>query len=388
MKAIEYIASIEGKLRPFTTLFSPELISKIYSSARSIIIHAISNEAIEKRELHKSEKIRLWDIDFNCALFNAAGMFKNGEGYNVCANMGAGAYLAGTTTSIPRDGNKRNGVNHPFIYYPHSKAASNWMGLPNKGHAEVAKKLSRIEKIKNCPVGASIAADPQLKQIEQLNGICSGFMLYDKAKVDFIELNESCPNVAHAPAENMQYELATRLEYIYDKCLRNRTRNLPVIVKFSNDTNMEQIPQLIDILVDYGFDGINFGNTSTNYKKYINQIDALDRRFFQYFTQTFGGGLSGEILRNNSLELCKIAVNHIKSKALSKEFHCIRTGGIMEKNDIAESKNNGILLNEWFSGFFDNFAKYGFDIYENFMKKKFIILCDIPYILNKRYNYS
>jgi len=45
--------------------------------------------------------------------------------------------------------------------------------------------------------------------------------------------------------------------------LENAMRHLPVIVKFSVDTLYEQVPELVRLLVYLGFDGVNFGNTST-----------------------------------------------------------------------------------------------------------------------------
>jgi hypothetical protein len=48
----------------------------------------------------------------------------------VAARQGAGGWLAGSTTARPRAGN----AGTPFVPYPRSGAASNWLGLPNPGH--------------------------------------------------------------------------------------------------------------------------------------------------------------------------------------------------------------------------------------------------------------
>ncbi|MPN59545.1 hypothetical protein SDC9_207266 [bioreactor metagenome] len=118
------------------------------------------------------------------------------------------------------------------------------------------------------------------------------------------------------------------------------------------------------MLVDLGFDGVNFGNTSTDYKRYASLIFGHDKLLFEYFTSYFGGGLSGRLLKDRSLFINKNAANYLQTKKLSKEFYCIRTGGVSKFEDIIDSKESGIFLNEWFVGFFDNFAEHGFHTYK------------------------
>ena len=369
MTLIEKIANYESKIRNYIGIFPPHFISFIYSNSRKIFLKNLTKSKFSLVKLPTDLKVKLWDIEFNNSIFNAAGMFKDGIGYELCYKMGAGAFLAGTTTYNMRLGNKKKLILHPFMPYPYSKAASNWMGLPNKGHEAVANILKKIEKKKGCPVGISVSFDND--KYEQY-GMYEGLKVYEKANVDFIELNESCPNVEHNSDEKkvglVAQSLIDRLEFISKFFIKKCNRNIPIIVKFSNDTKIEVIPALIDILVDLKFSGINFGNTSVNYGEYINNIDEKDKKLFLYFTQTFGGGLSGEILKNTSLNLCAEAIKYIKNKNLQNEFHCIRTGGISSLDDIIISKNNGILLNEWFTGFFDNFAKNGFNVYKLLFK--------------------
>jgi len=51
----------------------------------------------------------LWGIKFRQPLFNAAGMFKTGDGYKLAVAQGAGAFLAGTSTQNSRKGNIKMG---------------------------------------------------------------------------------------------------------------------------------------------------------------------------------------------------------------------------------------------------------------------------------------
>ena len=364
---LENIAKLDERLRPIINNIVPFPVNSFfYSNARKIFITIFSNTKIPP--INTNNRItKLWDINFNCSIFNAAGMFKNGEGYYTSANMGAGAYIAGTTTYTKRNGNKKKGVTHPFMPYPYSQSSSNWMGLPNYGHHFVAKKISEIQKIKNCPIGVSISESPDnAEEIQKIKEVVEGIKLYEKAKVDFIELNLSCPNVQHS-GNSIDSFMVDKLTYLSDNFLKNRNRNLPLIVKFSNDINENELCAVIDTLIDLEFDGINIGNTSTRYEHYLPAIHPKDIHNYQKFTTIFGGGLSGEILKNNSLHLSKLAVEHINSKNINKEFNVVRTGGISSSEDIKISQQAGIQLNQWFSGFFEMFCKYGFNVYREIM---------------------
>jgi dihydroorotate dehydrogenase len=96
-------------------------------------------------------------------------------------------------------------------------------------------------------------------------------------------------------------------------------------------------------------------------------MDKRDFKNFDFFTKSFGGGLSGRLLKENSLQLASHASAYLKSKDLSREFHVIRTGGIETKEDLLQSQAAGILLNQWFTGYFDQFAHFGHDVYKHIL---------------------
>ncbi len=369
MSLIEKFARFDGIIRNNLKFLPPHLYIHLYSNGRKEFLYYLSRSFPKNKViLTDSVMTKLWDIEFNCPLFNSAGMFKTGEGYELVYRQGAGAYLSGTTTASYRTGNVNRGIHHPFAPFPNSKAAINWMGLPNPGHADIADKISKINKHKGCPIGASISADSGGDDLSILNGVVLGLKLYDKANVDFIELNESCPNVAHHKSENtssgLDDSLIERLEYVSTNYLKKRLRNLPVIVKFSNDTDSNLLPQLIDTVVDLGFDGINFGNTSINYKAKRQYINPSELNLYDYFTNNIGGGLSGNLLKQDSLNLCTIAVDYLKNKELKDEFHIIRTGGVENQHDILAGLNKGIKLNQWFTGYFEAFSSNGHNLYK------------------------
>lgn len=372
MSLIERLSETESYLRPLAFNFPAGLVTRLYSSGkRKFLSEFVDDTPVREYFKEISKPKTLWDIEFNLPLFNAAGMFKYGYGYETCAIQGAGAFLAGTTTSKPRQGNIKNGIKHPFLPFPKSGLAVNWMGLPNEGHATVAKRLSKEVRIGKCPIGASLSKDPGASGKEALEDLVEGIKLYDKAKVDFIEINESCPNVPHEVAEkndkNLDQSLINRLEYISKNFIEKKDRNIPLIVKFSCDTDINQVKDLTELLIDLKFDGVNLGNTSTKYKEIATEVNSKELNHFQYFTETFGGGVSGKYLKDLSFDLAAKAVEVANQKD-SHEFHVIRTGGISSPFDLDRSEEAGISLNQWYTGYFKVFAEYGHAVYKEFFR--------------------
>ncbi len=357
------LAKWERILRPFVTTLPSSLAVSRYSSGRLGFLAKLKEEVPPETYLPPEGLAReLWGIRFRAPLMNAAGMFKNGECYELVARQGAGAYLGGTGTWNPRRGNNYKEIYLPFVPYPRSHSASNWLGLPNEGDEINSQRATKLERIVDTPIGWSIMGSSDFQGEEKLKYLVEGMKLYDKAGVDFLEINESCPNTADGRPQDD--DTTKSLIYVKEHFLEQRTRRLPVMVKFSTDTDVEQLPSLLDLLFSLGYDGVNFGNTSTAYTKRRDKIDPKERKLFDFFTQSFGGGVSGRPLLESSLELASRAVEYTRVGPPSQEFHVIRTGGIETWRDIEDSERIGISLNQWYTGYFENFSKHGHDVYK------------------------
>ncbi len=363
MKATS-LARWERRLRPLITKLPPETVVRKYSQGRLDFLAKLKKEVpLDSYTPPKNLSRELWGIKFRSPIMNSAGMFKNGECYEMVARQGAGAYIAGTGTWNPRMGNEKNNIYLPFVPYPKSHSASNWLGLPNDGDQVNSQRAAKLEKIEGTPIGWSVMGSPDFEGEKKLESLVAGMRLYDLAGVDFLEINERCPNTARARPQDD--DLANRLKYAKKHFLDLRTRKLPVIVKFSNDTEVLQLRALMDLLFELSFDGVNFGNTSTAYAKMREKIDPREKNLYDFFTQTFGGGVSGKPLKEASLELASRAVEYVKMGPPPQEFHVIRTGGIESWKDIQESDRAGISLNQWFTGYFENFSQHGHDVYKH-----------------------
>ncbi len=360
----ELLAGFEAKLRPLLTRLPPALAVAAYSLGRRRFLATFARRPPVRARAPRGLERTLWGLRFRAPITNAAGMFKNGEGYEVVARQGAGGYLAGTTTHRPRSGNRRRGVAQPFAPYPRSGAASNWLGLPNVGHRRAARRLERVERRPDCPLGASAAAcpDPEIAAEEKLEQLVAGLEHYQATGVDFLEINESCPNTAEAPGGLA--EMRGRLGYVAERFFARRRRFMPVVVKLSCDTAPEDVPRIVAALVELGYDGVNFGNTSTAYSRHRKSIHPAEVGLFDDFTRTFGGGVSGRPLKQDSLRLVKAAAAYLEAHPPGREFHVVRTGGIEDADDLRESLAVGASLCQWFSGYFEAFARDGGGVYE------------------------
>jgi dihydroorotate dehydrogenase len=372
------LARLDSKLRPVAVRLPPGLAVRLYSAGRRSFLDALAAERPEPREPPRELSRTLWGLRFRSPLGNAAGMFKNGDGYEVSWRQGAGYWLAGTTTASPRGGNLSGGwaggVAQPFVPYPRSGAASNWLGLPNDGDEAVAVRIAEVvrsERREGCPVGvsaAAVAGADEGEAVARLDRLVRGLKLFQDAGADFLEINESCPNTGESESDRTTpADLSRRLERVAEGFLVRRERPLPVIVKFSVDTAPERVPGLVDTLVELGFDGVDFGNTSTDYAGLRAAVDPAERRLYDQFTGRFGGGVSGRPLRERSLALARAAADRARQVAPvvngERVFHVVRTGGVEAGADLAATESAGVALAGWLTGYFEGFARHGHDVY-------------------------
>lgn len=369
------LAGWESKLRPLLVRLPTWASLQVYSRSRLWFLRRFVRERPAPRAVPEELSQTLWGLRFRAPLCNAAGLFKSGDGYDLVARQGAGAWLCGTTTATPRPGNRRHGVPKPFAPYPASGAASNWLGLPNPGHAEVARRLRRLERAPGCPVGVSLAFDPDPAQTdeEKLDGLITGLELYADARVDFVEINESCPNTEESATGRAERDdlahLENRLTQIRDRFLEGRGASTPTILKLSTDAAVADVPRLADLASRLGFAGLNFGNTSTAYAAIREQIHPAERRLYDRFVdggeegRGFGGGVSGRPLRPRSLRLVATAAQHLREHPPTSEFHLVRTGGVETADDLRASREAGAALCQWYTGYFEAFARHGHDVY-------------------------
>jgi dihydroorotate dehydrogenase len=355
---IQSIAKLAHKFNPIIKLLPKSLQVLLHSSARlKFMDEFVKNTGASFVPDSKWQRT-LWGLKFQSPLMNSAGMFKNGDGYDVVISQGAGGYIGGTSTYNPRTGNIKHGIKLPFITLPNSHVSINTLGLPNLGDEILSKKV--ITNNKTSPIGWSLMRSPDYEEhIGLENLIKSLWMYHDNPQIDFIEINESCPNIS-VNSEN----ITNRLVYIAEHFLSKRTRHLPVVVKLSTDTGIEVLKQILDVLFQKRYDGVNLGNTSTNYSYTRQYISPTELAIYDYYTKNFSGGIGGISLRDKSFILCDEAIKYREFIKPDYEFHVIRSGGVFGLDNIKASDAIGISMNQWYTGYFTNYLQNGGEVYK------------------------
>ena len=354
-------ASLVHKHSGLMRLLPQNLAVKVFSSGRLRFMQQYYKSTV--KTVFKADnkwKRTLWGFNFPVPLMNSAGMFKYGEGYDVVYAQGAGGYIGGTSTFNPREGNTIQDVKLPFITLPESNVSINSLGLPNLGDDELSKKSITYNKF--IPLGWSLMRSPDYEEQQGLENLVKSLWKYhDNHQIDFLEINESCPNIK-VSAGNIN----ARLEYIANNFLRMRKRHLPVVIKLSNDTTINVLKNILDTLFKFGYDGINLGNTSTDYPQARLRIAKPELKLFDSYTANFAGGMGGNILKHKSFNLCEAAVKYRNEVNPGYEFHIIRSGGIECLADIMDSDTIGVSLNQWYTGYFTNYINLGNQVYKEF----------------------
>ncbi len=304
----------------------------------------------EKLSALDDNPITVLGLTFRHNLYNAAGMFKGNNGYHFVNDLKAGAFTFGTTTANPRCGNKKHNITHPFVALNKSQVALNYLGLPNAGD-EVLSKHQFIDKHPHCPVIVSLMRSPDYEMNEAMEKLVQSLWLYhNNPTIDMIEINESCPNVNASIND-----LSERLTFLKKQFLDKRSRHLPVVIKLSNQIDTEQLANITELLITLQFDGVIVGNTVTNYADYLQHIAPCEQALYRYFTEQFGGGLSGVVLKETSLQNIETVASVIAKLQPNHEFALIRCGGISSHEDLIVSEQYGVSLNQWFTGFIESF---------------------------------
>jgi dihydroorotate dehydrogenase len=113
------------------------------------------------------------------------------------------------------------------------------------------------------------------------------------------------------------------------------------------------VAALLELSLQLGFRGANFGNTSTSYDRLIAGLAPKEQQIATSFVAQCQGGISGTPLRTRSLELIRTAKSWLAAKRVNAEhFALIQTGGIQTEFDVRESLAAGADLCQWYTGIF------------------------------------
>ncbi len=251
---------------------------------------------------HVVKSVRLEQNIFGATFPNpvgiGAGFDKNGEIVPEMFLSGFGFTEIGTVTPKHQEGNFK-----PRLYrHIQEKSLQNAMGFNNIGADKVLENLRKDMPFTN-PVGINIGKNkttPENKALEDYLFLIKKF----EQIATYLVINISSPNTPNL--RDLQNEDFVKKVFSEGKKLTNK----PILLKIAPDISLENAVSLSRFAVENGADGIIATNTTTDLSLVENPQD-------------FGGGLSGEVLKEKSFEIFDAIAKELFGKTI-----LISVGGI------------------------------------------------------------
>lgn len=315
-------------IRPFLFCFKPETSQRLFLALVRAAALFPGRPLIRLFHRYDQPGLRreLFGLEFRNPVGLAAGFDFNGDRFNELSDYGFSFLEIGSLSSEPQDGGQK-----PRIFrFRRQKALVNRIEARNKGVGYT------IERIRKKRPGAILCANitynaASQKDDEVARDYQKAFsLLYDF--VDMFTVNVSRPT----PDGLLRVQDRNTLADIIDPLLELRLcyeRYKPILVKFSPDTPLEQLDEMIDFCMLSGIDGVVTGDTT-------RRLDQLDTR-----GKSVSGYLSGAPLFDRSLAI----VRHVSEHTLGR-FPIIACGGIMTPGQAASMLAAGASLIELHTG--------------------------------------
>ena len=264
-------------------------------------------------------------INLCSPLVLAAGANKNGKNINAYANLGLGGITIGTATRNFRSGNPhrpRVGLDefNRLIY--------NSMGLNNDGVEKISARVEgqiKHARKNNFAVGLSIAESPGIADKDRLQDLLETFSIAYKTS-DYLEINVSCPNTGE---DRLDLDTAFMKEAFAS--IENHRKTAPsrkaIYAKLSPDLTDRQLLSLLDLLSQFGVNGVILGNTYPSEKLFYS-LPALNDK-------GTSGGISGRPLYENTFRKTILAKKHFP------QFSVVACGGIDHGLKVRDLLNEG-----------------------------------------------
>ncbi len=270
---------------------------------------------IDDKRLHQN----IFGVNFNNPVGLGAGFDKKGSLIHEMRSLGFGFSEIGTITPLPQDGNPK-----PRIFrHVREETLQNAMGFNNDGMIAIRDRISHSVPFP-IPVGINIGKNKITTEDKAINDyltLVSAFHEY----ATYLVINISSPNTPNL--RNLQNEKFIKELFTEAKKLTNK----PILLKIAPDMTEENAVNLSRFAVESGANGIIATNTTVDYSLISNP-------------QSFGGGLSGKVLREKSFKIFK---------AISKELYgktvLISVGGIDSPEEAYRRLKAGASLIQIYS---------------------------------------
>lgn len=269
----------------------------------------------------------------------AAGFDKNADMLPFLEALGFGFIELGSVTAFPCLGTPKPRI----ARLSEDESLINWMGLPNVGVGEFAKRVQQRQT--TVPIGINIAKTPDFAYNgvvdKPKDGIADFLATYEKTARfgDYTVFNLSCPNTGEARSFEdlgLFHELGTAIGDLNVKLEDAK----PVYLKISPDLDQKNLTRLVEAACELGFDGFVVSNTTRQRPAMKTTLTGELRN---------RGGLSGRALTGLSLTQLKRVHAIVDAKRT-----LIAVGGIMSFDDLLERLRAGAHLCQIYTGLIYN----------------------------------
>lgn len=388
-----HVAHADSLIRPIVAQVLPApLFVAVYSAGRSYFINMLARA--EFTEIDGTNRpTKAFGLVFRNDLGNAAGLDKDGSMLDFNYRIGAGFAIVGTVLARPHSGNLEvaQGRWNPMVPLPSSGGAMNSLGLPSKGVTAAVANIAAFRarrslppQVAECqrrdplaapaqpfPIGVSIMGHPHDVGDAKLAGILK-CVRASLPVADFIEINESCPNVgtSHGASESEQRAriraiVAVRDAYRAASAAEGRPRRrVPVLVKLGSiGADDAAVRHTLVFMEELGVDGVVALNTQTDHAAMsaalVDGGHSGDAALLAYFSGAHGGGVSGAPIAAKARD--QIAAAARIARECNLKIKLVHVGGIATSEDVATSRAIGggygeaeasvVPLREWYTGY-------------------------------------
>jgi len=365
------LARFDSKVRPtLATVLPHDLFVWMYSSSRSFFLSLLARGGFGEVSEFPCPRSVL-GLNFRGDLGNSAGLDKEGALLDFNYNLGAGFAVVGTVLSAPHTGNlfpMWGGLMqfNAWTPLPFSGGALNSLGLPAHGVDVAVRNINDFRKRrgiepqqpgaslplqKRFPIGVSIMGHPKQDGQEKLGGVLD-CVRKTIPVADFIEINESCPNVKHGGDSGGLVARLAAVIRVRDEMIPSAGRRVPVLVKLGDVGDAEET---VKLLATCGVDGVVALNTQRDYSSF--ELPLADQSLLDHYTSIYGGGLSGPPIRERAMTQVAAVTAAVRKQRMEGRFVVIHIGGLSCAEDVQRSRSTGAELRQWYTGMVNALAE-------------------------------
>jgi len=150
-------------------------------------------------------------------------------------------------------------------------------------------------------------------------------------------------------------ELRARLRAVVavrDEAAKASGRRVPILVKLGDLGDPQGTVRFLSAL---GVDGVVALNTQKDYAAF--ELPPADRSLLAFYTERYGGGLSGPPILDRSIEQAAAAQAAVETLGLRGRFTVIHVGGVQSAEDVLRSRATGAELRQWYTGLMHGLAR-------------------------------